>query len=65
MREVHEIHDTLCKIRAGKLEDNRDCFGFKASFDNNGFDDDLNDDYLDIKIKGMSNKDSKKLMDPI
>ena len=70
MREVHELHETLLKIRAGRLmseEDEKiDLFGFKQ-FDFNGFDDDLNDEYyeVDIKIKGKSSKVTKQLMDPM
>jgi hypothetical protein len=70
MREVHEIHETLLKIRAGKIADEEnDCFGFRPQFDFNGFDDDLNDDdfQFDIKIRGQLNKGkpfSKQIMDP-
>ena len=70
MREVHELHETLVKIRAGKLmsdEDEKiDLFGSRP-FDFNSFDDDLNDEYYDtdIKIKGKSSKASKQVMDPI
>ena len=70
MREVHELHETLLKIRAGKLmsdEDEKiDLFGSKP-FDFNGFGDDLNDEYYetDIKIKGKSSKATKQIMDPL
>jgi len=70
MREVHELHETLLKIRAGKLmsdEDEKiDLFGSKP-FDFNGFGDDLNDEYydVDIKIKGKSSKATKQIMDPL
>jgi len=64
MREVHELHETLLSIRAGKFmneEDEKiDLFGSKP-FDFNAFNDDLNDDHyeVDIKIKGKSAKVSK------
>lgn len=70
MREVHELHETLVLIKAGKFmsdEDEKiDLFGSKP-FDFNAFDDDLNDEHydVDIKIKGKSAKASKQLMDPI
>ena len=68
MKEVHEIHDTLCKIRAGKLDEAEEDYRHQA-FDLNGFEDVLGDDdftcYETVKIKGMSSKNSKQVMDPI
>ena len=48
MREVYEMHETLCKIRSGKLtEDDTSTRDNLQAFDINEFDDGFDDDDFD------------------
>ena len=68
MKEVYEMHETLCKIRSGKLTEEdagTDTHTFNINEFEDGFDDDDYDCIQHVKMKGKSKTYTTKLVDPI